>query len=305
MEILDGRYVGNGEKNLYFKELGEGSPTIIIEPAWGGLSAEWQPLQIELAKIAKTVSYDRAGYGESPRSENPRTSFQIANELKTALVNAGIEPPYVFVGHEAGGFYSMQYFKLFPDDVAGLVLVDSRTSKDARLEELDVPKYRELLSLDALEKNLKAYLEYGEEELAKTITPHLAKLYQNYPDYLKEALIAYQSERSFYQTVLDEMAPRRESEKTLEQTAIFSNIPVAILARDFRVMIPLAERIGVPKEEARAVEEIWLENQKYLLELSTDAEFAIVTGAGRNIHYENPNAILRAVQKVWEKSKEI
>jgi pimeloyl-ACP methyl ester carboxylesterase len=59
----------------------------------------WFKVQPEVAKFTRVCSYDRAGYGLSDPGPEPRTSLQMANELKTFLGAAGEREPYVLVGH--------------------------------------------------------------------------------------------------------------------------------------------------------------------------------------------------------------
>lgn len=73
----------------------------------------------------KTFTYSRAGYGESGDGPNPRSAVQIVEELRTTLTASGQTPPYILVGHSLGGLYMSLYAKLYPDEVAGLVLVDA------------------------------------------------------------------------------------------------------------------------------------------------------------------------------------
>jgi pimeloyl-ACP methyl ester carboxylesterase len=55
----------------------------------------------------------------------PRSSLQIARELKQLLQAAGEKGPYILVGHSMGGYDIRVYTGLYPDDVAGMVLVDA------------------------------------------------------------------------------------------------------------------------------------------------------------------------------------
>ena len=69
--------------------------------------------------------YDRAGYGWSEPGPSPRTTEQIADELR-ALLNAKAErPPYIFIGHSFGGFTAMRMAAIMPQQVMGIILVDS------------------------------------------------------------------------------------------------------------------------------------------------------------------------------------
>jgi pimeloyl-ACP methyl ester carboxylesterase len=102
-----------------------GRATIILEQGGGGNSLGWFLIQPELAKATQVCSYDRAGQGWSDRGPEPRDGNQIAKELHTLLHNAGISGPYVLVGHSYGGLFVRAYAASYPDDVAGLVLLES------------------------------------------------------------------------------------------------------------------------------------------------------------------------------------
>ena len=104
---------------------GEGSPTVMLESGLGGPSVDWLMVQPEVAKFARVCSYDRAGYGWSDSGPKPRTSLQIAYELKRLLQAAGQQGPYVLVGHSMGGYDIRVYTGQYPTDVVGMVLVDA------------------------------------------------------------------------------------------------------------------------------------------------------------------------------------
>ncbi len=81
-------------------------------------------MQPQVAERTRVVAYDRAGVGWSDRGPEPRDGRQIATELHTALEAAAVGGPYVLVGHSFGGVYVRIFADLYPDEVAGLVLVD-------------------------------------------------------------------------------------------------------------------------------------------------------------------------------------
>ncbi len=70
------------------------------------------------------ISYDRAGFGKSEPGWKPRTAEQIVSELHKALKKAKLKPPYVLVGHSAGGMYMRVFAHKYPQEVSGIVLVD-------------------------------------------------------------------------------------------------------------------------------------------------------------------------------------
>jgi len=82
-------------------------------------------VQREVSGTTRVCSYDRAGMGWSEMGPDPRDATQITGELHTLLGKAGIEGPYVLVGHSFGGMYMQTYAARYPDEVAGVALVDS------------------------------------------------------------------------------------------------------------------------------------------------------------------------------------
>ncbi len=119
-------------------EGGEGTPTVVFESGIAASSINWSRVQAEVAGFAKTVSYDRAGYAWSDPAPGPRTAARAAGDLRALLDGAGVAPPYVLVGHSFGGLVLRAFVDRYPDDVAGLVFVDSTFPE----EWLDMPAER-------------------------------------------------------------------------------------------------------------------------------------------------------------------
>lgn len=120
-----GQMVDVGGYKLHLQCIGEGSPTVILEAAWGASSANWSRVQPAVAQATRVCAYDRAGMGWSERGPEPRDAHQIATELHTLLAKAGVEGPYVLVGHSLGGQHVRMVADLYPTEVVGMVLVDA------------------------------------------------------------------------------------------------------------------------------------------------------------------------------------
>jgi pimeloyl-ACP methyl ester carboxylesterase len=106
---------------------GQGSRTVILESGLGDTLEIWKDIQPRIADhCARTLAYTRAGYlGSDPANDGPRDSATVVAELRAELQKRNIHPPYVLVGHSLGGLF-MQYFaRNYPNEVVGLVLVDS------------------------------------------------------------------------------------------------------------------------------------------------------------------------------------
>jgi pimeloyl-ACP methyl ester carboxylesterase len=119
-----GRSVDIGGRTLNIFCSGTGSPAVIFEAA-SGIGLEWQSVQTQVAKFTEACWYDRAGMGWSETGPFPRTSAAIAGDLHELLRRAEVSSPYVLVGFSFGGLPMRKYAGLYPDEVAGVVLVDS------------------------------------------------------------------------------------------------------------------------------------------------------------------------------------
>ena len=115
--------IGAGRK-LYVRERGAGGPTVVFEAGIAATNLNWFHVQEQVSQFTATASYDRGGLGWSSPCQSARTPANIAVELHSMLDRAGIKPPFVLVGHSFGGLVVRRFTLLYPDEVAGLVLVD-------------------------------------------------------------------------------------------------------------------------------------------------------------------------------------
>jgi pimeloyl-ACP methyl ester carboxylesterase len=121
-----GEMVDVGEHRLHMNCVGQGSPTVVLDAGWGYTSVEWSGwVQLEVAKHTRVCAYDRAGMGWSDPEPGPPNAAQTTAELHALLREADEEAPYVLVGHSLAGLYSRVYADRYPEEVAGMVLVDS------------------------------------------------------------------------------------------------------------------------------------------------------------------------------------
>jgi pimeloyl-ACP methyl ester carboxylesterase len=127
-----GELVDVSGHSLHLNCVGEGSPTVILESGSGANSTAWANIQPEAADNTRVCAYDRAGTGWSEPGPGPGDPQQIAGELHTLLGNAGIDGPYILVGHSFGGLYVRMYAYQYPNEVEGMVLVDSSHPEQSR-----------------------------------------------------------------------------------------------------------------------------------------------------------------------------
>jgi pimeloyl-ACP methyl ester carboxylesterase len=123
------RLVDVGGHRLHLSCTGSGSPTVVLEPGQGGVSSDFAWIAPALAHDTTVCVYDRAGRGWSDPTDRPQDGAQTAADLHTLLDHANVPGPYVLAGHSFGGLYVQSFAAQFPNDVAGLVLLDSTAPK--------------------------------------------------------------------------------------------------------------------------------------------------------------------------------
>ncbi len=138
-----GRLVDVGGYRLHIMPAGHGTPAVVVIPAMGDAGSEWLDVQRAVAQQTEVCLYDRAGLGWSDPPPRRRTAAEMAGELHALLRGACIMPPYVLVGHSMGGLVARVFIQRYPDEVAGLALIDSsHPGQKGRLPKIEMRNYR-------------------------------------------------------------------------------------------------------------------------------------------------------------------
>jgi pimeloyl-ACP methyl ester carboxylesterase len=129
-DAMPGRLFDVGGHRLHLSCTGSGSPTVVLEPGAGMVSAQLGLVTPTVARETRVCVYDRAGRGWSEPTETRQDATQIATDLHTLLERAHVPGPYVLAGHSFGGLYVLTFAARYPDEVAGMVLIDSTAPAD-------------------------------------------------------------------------------------------------------------------------------------------------------------------------------
>jgi pimeloyl-ACP methyl ester carboxylesterase len=119
-----GRLLSVGDHRLHLYCMGNGGPTVVIEPGIGTDWVGWRLVVPRLLESNRVCVYDRAGYGWSAPGPWPRTAQRIAGELHALLSRAGVSEPYILVAHSFGGYVARIYASQYRQSLKGVVLVD-------------------------------------------------------------------------------------------------------------------------------------------------------------------------------------
>jgi pimeloyl-ACP methyl ester carboxylesterase len=116
--------INNHNMNIY--ATGSGKNTVVFVTGSGTPSSftDFYKMQMELQPYARTVSFDKAGFGWSEKTDIPRTMEILSEELHELLEKSGQSSPYILVGHSLASLEVINFAQKYPTEVKGIVLLD-------------------------------------------------------------------------------------------------------------------------------------------------------------------------------------
>ena len=296
-----GTLVELGDHKLHVSCSGHGSPTVVVETGLGDFSFDWTLVQTRVARSTRICTYDRAGYAWSEPGPKPRTFAQLNLELHDALQKLGERGPFVLVGHSFGGPAVRNFAAVYPNDVAGIVLVDSASEgmrvsvggkKTVRLGDgvkvREIPAPREEMSQS--EKSTAPVAGQASDP------PDLDPIYKSLPSQEQKMHLWAQNLPALAET---ENNQREWSEiyfaKWLEkpQTGTLGKLPLVVLTR---AEGGYGDDLDVP---AAQIEQERKDGQAKLAQLSTNSRQVFIR-TGHNMEVEAPAAVTTAIHEVVE-----
>ena len=265
-----------GGHSLHINCIGQGSPTVILEAANFGMSAHWVRVQQQLAQTTRACAYDRAGLGWSERGPEPRDARQISSELHTLLKSADIKGPYVLVGHSYGGLYVRMYAERYPEEAAGVVLVDSSHPEQFTRSPKERAQYEQTVRLGAV---ISFLTRLGVIRLTNYYPAHPAL-----PAQQRAQIEAFNSSTHHVATTVEEFRATPQTTAQVRKTGSLGDTPLAVITAG---------------EQSSS----WLEMQDELAALSPNSIHRVVEGATHeSLLYDKGDAQVTsaAIQKVVE-----
>lgn len=124
-----GQLVDVGGRRLHLRCAGSGTPTVVLESGLGETGAYWGPISEAISRETRVCAYDRAGRGWSEPAAGPQDGVAVAEDLHALLARGGVSSPVVLVGHSSGAAYARIFTGRYPEQVAGLVLLDGQPAE--------------------------------------------------------------------------------------------------------------------------------------------------------------------------------
>jgi pimeloyl-ACP methyl ester carboxylesterase len=290
-------------RRLNFHCVGTGSPTVVFEQGGEGFLTNWKKVQPAATALTRTCFYDRAGFGYSDPPDKPVTGLNVTDDLRALLKRAKVTDRVVLVGHSIGGFYATLYADRFPEQVAGLVLVDPGFAGQVRVLSAEQQQRRQ-----ANGRRGEGYLLHcAEMARAGKLTPENLTANNCVPvwpgstpeerPYLLHAILrphwhlAEHSQSVHYHP--GDGGPSVSWRQEMEARRSFGDTPMAVLSAGVYPTEPWDT-----EEEGRAAQAHWQEGHRQLAARSTRGRWSVVPGAGHFIQTEKPEAVVAALREV-------
>ena len=276
--------VGGGYK-LHINCTGQGTPVVVLDSGLGDSYVSWMKVQPQIAKFTRVCSYDRAGLGYSDNSPRPRTSKVMAEELHTLLHNAGVDPPYILVGHSMGGYNVRLFAGFYRSEVAGMVLVDSSHPE----QEKRFPQ-----ALNDMDKTWVREQEFMTFAMPFGI-PRLLGFCGNDAE-VRAADCNFHS----YREGLTVLKAFPESAAQAATTGSLGDLPLAVLSHDPNVPVP-----DIPADLVKPMNVAWEEMQDELTHLSSRGTRTIAKNSSHYIQLDRPEVVIESIHNVVDQARQI
>ncbi|MEM8614899.1 MAG: alpha/beta hydrolase [Cyanobacteria bacterium P01_H01_bin.105] len=291
-EIYD---IGDCKLHLYQRGRSHPSqPTVILDHSLGGV--EGYLLIDEIAEFARVCIYDRAGYGWSSNSPNPRNAQEMMQEFEALLRQADIRPPYVLVGDSLGSYTMRLYAHTYPDNVAGLILTDGLHEDGmARLPvslQLIKATFTAGFFVSVVGSALGLVRILQQLGIFQVISPRLRQYSQTQ---LAPVLRSFVRPKHWF-TMAREIMSLNASNEQLRKTEGLGALPVInIKASHFFTPAPLLKPL--PLETA---DNLWTKMHHQLMRLSTQS-LSLPAQSSHFVWIDQPDAMFEAIDRMLAK----
>src|SRR5690625_2965785 len=181
-DLPTGSFYNVEGRRLLLDHHGSGSPAVVFIPAAGMVGLDYLNIHHKMSQHTTSVIYDRLGTGWSDPIKLPRSALKVTDELRNVLQVAGIPAPYLFVGHSLGGIYAHRYAQRFPNEVAGMILLEPPHEDFLT----NTPKFKKRYLLNQGITILRALFTYK-----KDYRLLFQKMFASWPDDIQKPLIEY------------------------------------------------------------------------------------------------------------------
>jgi len=289
------QFVTVNSKKMEILELGNKGTPVVILTGMGYSFYEWYEVTKYLAQSNRVIMFHRPGLGLSEIGSEIRDTKAVVNELNTLLQELKIFEPILLVGHSYGGLCVQHYAKVFPENVAGMVLVDSTSVDLKELDELELPVIDEDESDEVWLKKCYSYSLMKQEELKELVNPSLTDKQKELPLDVQQQLINFQVNPSLYKAMYLEISNWKMDADVIRN---LEDLVEIVIGRDKEYNIKLGTMEGFPEREMRVLEDKWEELIMKQAKLSKNSVLIFAEESSHSIHIDRPDIIVTAIDNL-------
>jgi pimeloyl-ACP methyl ester carboxylesterase len=287
---VQGRLVDIGGRHMQIDCRGSGAPTVVFESGLDTMgSLSWAAVHDTIAATTRACAYSRAGIMWSERRAGQFEPDGEARDLHALLVAAGERGPFVMVGHSLGGPYIMNFTRLFPQDVAGLVFVDaSHPDQVGRMTQAAGKK------MEAGKGMMKAASALSWTGIPRLVAAHSEN--STVPVQAKLADNAYLS-RSLG-SALQELDSLDATFAAAGQLRQLEDRPVVVLTATKPYPAATLKAMQMTTEQAQRIQAAWKDMHNDEASWSRHSRHELVPDATHYIQFDRPDVVIAAVREV-------
>ncbi|MBZ9621453.1 alpha/beta hydrolase [Clostridium sp. FP2] len=296
------KLVDIGTKKLEVSIHGNGMPIVVIETGMGCSWYDWCEVISEISKRTTVLTYNRSGYGESTLGKEERSTKQIAEELNKLLELEGIISPIILVGHSFGGLCVQHFANLFPEKVLGMVLIDSNSVDEYKMDELryKLASFEKTFPKDKIIENWKELSLKSKVQLKKLIFPKLLPEQMAFTEDIQKCILEFQINPNMYSVMASELLLMSQSGHEIKNCFKQLDVPLKVLGRDKMLGVKWNIDMGIPENEAIEFETLWHSLVKEEAKNSKNGAFLEVKDSKHSIYRTNPKIVIKSIINVME-----
>jgi pimeloyl-ACP methyl ester carboxylesterase len=275
----------------------KGTPIVILT----GMACsfdEWYEIVEALSITNQVISYHRPGLGNSEFVEEARNTYATVTEIFLLLQTLRIYDPVIIVGHSYGGLCAQHFVKMYPQCVAGVILVDSTSEDLEKLDNLDLPVMNNDASDEVWMEKCRQFSMMSAEQLRESIQPVLTAKQKQLPEHIQHRIIDFQFNQNMYKAMRDEIRNWKHDAAIIKGLGNFQSIPLIVIGRDCEYSIQMDVNDGWPESEVRTIEEKWASLIADQAKLSSHNELIFAEQSGHSIHLDRPDLVIASIRKI-------
>jgi pimeloyl-ACP methyl ester carboxylesterase len=293
-----GQLVDIGGRHINMQCAGTGKPTVILMAGLFSWSLVWYKTQPVIAQRTRVCTFDRAAYGFSDPAPRPQIISEVVDDLHSALKAGDIPGPYVLVGHSLGGLEARVYAQRWPEDIVGMVLVDTSPAGEGLILE-NQPGFEDAAGRESYAAYtlhcaflaMHGAVASSSEEFKGCSA--VASLPRDTPEAFRKVWPQFFTANYFADKVSLMWGLYTHRYDSVDHRSLGA-MPLVVLSPEdtWKIETPAGVQFN------RSYSKGWIAMHEALARLSSRGEHRFIRGSGHEIQLDKPQAVIDAVNEV-------